>query len=144
MANPSREYQQAVERAYAALGAADADPSSIAEPHRSIALVDSCLGLIENGGIEYLFECQLPHQPPYGVIAAAFRNCGAPQAAALLEAAADMLPGDRPHLDPEARAAFLRAQTTEFKQLAIRANALFWAADHINNGLVAYAARSTV
>jgi hypothetical protein len=135
----SREYQKAVDLAYSSLGSPSADPESLPEPHRSIVFVDTCLGLIENGGIEYLFEAELPHCPSYQVIAGAFRNCGAHAAACLFEQAAALLPGPDPHLHPEARHAFLASPTAEFAQIARLANDAFWGDSTITERVAKYA-----
>ena len=139
MGELSREYRLVVERAYAELGDPGGDPMAIGEPHRSVALIDTCLGLIENGGIEYLFECQLPHQPSYTDIAVAFRNCGAEAAADLLVRAAALLPGERPHLKPGLRQSYLANPSGQFKTLAHQANELFWMDAGLNDRVVAYA-----
>lgn len=114
---------------------------AVPEPHRSVVLVDTCLGLIENGGVEYLFEAELPHCPTYQQIAQAFRNCGADHAAALLEQIASLLPGSEPHLYPAERQAFMASPTVEFVRAAEAANKAFWSDTTIAQGVAEYARR---
>lgn len=139
MTEAHRDYRAVVEMAYRALGDPSGDPSALPEPHRSIVLVDTCLGLIENGGVEYLFQADLPHRPSYPQIAQAFRNCGAMHAASCLEQAASLLPGPDPHRHPTRRLGFLASPGEAFRKVAQRANVAFWDDYAMNARVVRYA-----
>jgi len=61
-----------------------------------------------NGGFIYFFEGDYPGNPPYSVFADAYRAIGADESAECIEAAAALFPFPEPHLNGDARRAYLR------------------------------------
>ncbi|XWK65106.1 DUF4375 domain-containing protein [Tunturiibacter empetritectus] len=77
------------------------------EVTRPIALLYMFQGMVDNGGFRYPMETDFPGHPPYSVFVDAYRNIGAPDAAAALEKAVALFPFARPELDANARNEFM-------------------------------------
>jgi hypothetical protein len=72
-------------------------------PARTIILVSTAQGLIDNGGLQYFFESNFEDSTPYEDFCDAYRDIGAVDAAALLREAVAMFPFPVPHLHAEQR-----------------------------------------
>jgi len=88
----------AIEHAYTFLPAVDGNAARLPEPMRTVVIVNTAQGIIDNGGLEYFFESDFPHKPPYSVFVEAFRQIGADAVATCIERSADMFPFPHPHL----------------------------------------------
>ena len=101
------EYNRLTEAAYQALSTAGGDPCQLSEPFRTVVLVDTAKGIIDNGGIRYFFEADFPFSPEYSVFSFALRNIGLNEAADDIERAVAMFPFANPHLHLAERNEFM-------------------------------------
>ncbi|MFC0251677.1 DMP19 family protein [Massilia consociata] len=88
----------AIEHAYTFLSAVDGNAALLPEPMRTVVIVSTAQGIIDNGGLEYFFESDFPHNPPYSLFVEAFRRIGADGVSTCIERCADMFPFAHPHL----------------------------------------------
>jgi hypothetical protein len=102
------EYRRLVDSAYQALSQVGGDPARLSEPFRTVVVVDTAKGIIDNGGIEYFFESSFPLSPDYSAFSLAFRNIGMREAADDLDRAVAQFPFPNPHLNAAMRNEFLR------------------------------------
>jgi hypothetical protein len=65
---------------------------------RTLLIVESAQGMIENGGLSFFYEADFPNNPPYSDFVEAYRRIGADAAAACIEQTALMFPFAEPHL----------------------------------------------
>lgn len=77
--------------AFAKLEGVGGDPRRLEEPFRTVAVVCSAQGVIDNGGLRHFFENDWPAQPPYSLFSDAYRTIGAMPEAAAIEAGASAL-----------------------------------------------------
>lgn len=80
---------------------------------RSIAVVVSAQGVIDNGGLRYFFEANFPGAPPYSLFVRAYRAIGAAAEADHLAQAVRLFPFDRPHKRVKQRNEYLKRIETE-------------------------------
>lgn len=117
--------EQATERAYAQLATAGNEIGYLAEPMQTLVLVDITHGIIDNGGLEYLFENDFPGNPPYSLFSDAFRRIGAESVASCIELSSQMFPFAQPHLFQVKRQHWMDSikndDTHEFARLTCRA-----------------------
>jgi hypothetical protein len=95
------------------LARADGDIIRLPEPSQTLLAVQSAQGIIDNGGLQFFFENDFPHNPPYMVFIEAYRRIGAEDAAQALEQAVARFPFWNPHLHCELRNEFMDAHRTE-------------------------------
>lgn len=88
----------AIKHAYTFLPAIGGNAACLPEPMRTVVIVDTAQGIIDNGGLEYFFESDFPHNPPYSLFVEAFRRIGADAVSTCIELSADMFPFPHPHL----------------------------------------------
>jgi hypothetical protein len=74
---------------------------------RTVAIVQSAQGIIDNGGLQYFFESDFPNQPPYTIFVDAYREIGASAEADALGSAVALFPFAQPHKDKAGRDSFL-------------------------------------
>lgn len=67
------------------------------QPCRTVIIVYSALGLIENGGFQYFFGSNFPGDPPYDVFTQAFSSVGIPELAVRFSKLVSSFPFDDPH-----------------------------------------------
>jgi hypothetical protein len=84
------------------------DLDKLPRPVRTVVIVQTAQGLIDNGGIQYFFESGFPNQPPYDIFVDAYREIGAVAEADALAAAIRLFPFAEPHKNPAARDEFLQ------------------------------------
>ncbi|MBL8863792.1 MAG: DUF4375 domain-containing protein [Planctomycetes bacterium] len=94
---------EATSRAFAVLAAAGGDLDRLDELDRTLVIVTSAQGLIDNGGLRGFFENDFPGTPPYDSFVAAYRHAGAVEVAAAIARAAARYPFRDPHLHVERR-----------------------------------------
>jgi len=94
---------RAIDRAFARLDALGGDPTRLEPPLRTLVLVVSAQGVIENGGLAHFLGNDWPGQPPYARFVEAFREIGATRAAAVLEEAVGAFDFPHPERDVERR-----------------------------------------
>jgi hypothetical protein len=93
---------------YAIASAAEAgDIARLPEALRTVAIICSVQGVIDNGGLQYLFEADFPGKPDYRLFVEAYRAIGADDAAAVLETAVALFPFDSPHQHVRKRNEFM-------------------------------------
>lgn len=116
---------RAIAYSIARVQAADGDVLQLPLPVQTVAVIQTAQGIIDNGGLEYLFESDFVGSPPYSFIVDAFHRIGAEAAAIRLEAAVRMFPFSEPHLHEEKRQAWLEQvkdnESHEFMILSRRA-----------------------
>jgi hypothetical protein len=101
------EYSRLAEAAYQALAAAGGDPRQLSEPFRTVVLVDTAKGIIDNGRIKFFFGADFPFNPEYSVFSSAFRNIGLTEAADDIDRAVARFPFANPHLHAAKRNEFM-------------------------------------
>jgi hypothetical protein len=103
----------AIDEIYVRLDEVGGDPMNLPEEMRPIALLYTFQAMVDNGGFRYPMEADFPFTPPYSIFVDAYRAVGAESAAALLEDSLARFPMSNPHLDTEARNAFLDSLNEE-------------------------------
>lgn len=88
-----KPYDYAVSR----LEAAGGDFMALPLPLQTLLLVEAAQGIIDTGGLDFFYEADFPHHPPYSAFVDAYRRIGADDAASCIEATALMFP----FADPE-------------------------------------------
>ncbi|WP_288379714.1 DUF4375 domain-containing protein [uncultured Massilia sp.] len=91
-------FDKAIDYSQTFLREFDGNAARLPEPMRTVVIVTAAQGIIDNGGLEYFFGNDFPHNPPYSMFVEAFRQIGADTVAACIEDAADMFPFPDPHL----------------------------------------------
>ncbi len=99
-------YELAIEHAMKA-AANVKDVAKLPTPVRTVALVHSAQGVIDNGGLQYFFESDFPGKPDYALFIEAYREIGADDAAKTLEEAVKLFPFESPHEYVKKRNTFL-------------------------------------
>jgi hypothetical protein len=99
--------------AQAQLVRVDHDITQLAEPLQTLLAVISAQGIIDNGGFQYFFESDFPHNPPYTVFIDAYRRIGAEDAAQALEQAVARFPFAEPHFHCELRQEYMDANSRD-------------------------------
>lgn len=111
----------------------------VPEPFRTFITVYSAQPVIDNGGFQYLFECDWPGCPPYSEFARAYREIGATEVADWMEAAAAMFPFADSHLHREARILYLRQHCVKGDSpMGILSGDAIDASDRVFNLLTSY------
>lgn len=100
---PGTLLERMSDAAFAALDQAGGDPANLSEPYRTIVLIYSAQGVLDNGGFQYFFESDFPGIPSYSVFVDAYRRIDAHEAAAALESALAIFPPASQHLGVERR-----------------------------------------
>jgi hypothetical protein len=106
MFKPGSQLDRAVDYAMgevARVGNLDALPP----PVRTVLLVHAAQGIIDNGGLQYFFESDFPHQPPYSDFVDAYRAIGADAEATALAEAVKLFPFAEPQKHQRRRDEFL-------------------------------------
>ena len=73
------------------------DVKLLLTPVRTVAVISTAQGMIHHGGLQYLFECDFPHEPPYSIFVDAYHEIGAQDEANALAAAVKLFPFAEPH-----------------------------------------------
>lgn len=81
----------------------DFDISKCKEKDQPVILAWHARGIIDNGGMQYLFEHDFKGDPHYARIAAAFKTIKASKCAEAIEEALARFPNSQPPLEIEAR-----------------------------------------
>jgi len=106
MARLNSKTDRAVEYAMSEARAAK-DIAALPDAVRTVALVHTAQGVIDNGGLQYFFEADFPGNPPYALFIEAYRNIGAADAASALAQAVSLFPFAEPHLHAAKRNKFM-------------------------------------
>lgn len=99
--------ERASDFAFARLKDAGNDFSRLSTPLQTVAVIYSVQGIIDNGGLEYLFESDFDGTPEYSFFVEAYRRVGAESAASCIEVAAALFPFSQPHLHEAKRQKWL-------------------------------------
>ena len=75
---------KASEIAFKKLGEAGERMEDLEDPYKTVAIIYSAQGVIDNGGMGYFFENDWPNNPPYSVFADAYERIGRVDAARAL------------------------------------------------------------
>jgi hypothetical protein len=90
--------------------------------YRTIVIVCSAQGVIDNGGLEYFFESDFPGNPLYKLFIDAYREIGATGAAYTIEKSLAYFETTQPELNIEMRLKFLESlsddESHEFSKLS--------------------------
>ncbi|MBL8857595.1 MAG: DUF4375 domain-containing protein [Planctomycetes bacterium] len=105
--------ESASDLAFARLQQVGGEPSRLQDPFRTVVVVYSAQGVIDNGGLRYFFGNDWPGQPPYSMVADAYRTIGASPEALAIEAGALLFPFPRPERDLVRRCEILDATESE-------------------------------
>ncbi len=89
------------------LDAVCGDPMKLPIPIRTVALVATAQGIIDNGGFRYFFGGNFPNTPPYSIFFDAYRRIGADEAGEQIKKAVSMFPMNRPHRHQEKRKEYM-------------------------------------
>jgi hypothetical protein len=92
------------------LKAVDDDFGQLHEPYRTLILVESAQGVIDNGGLIYFFEMDWPGCPPYSIFSDAYRRIGLNEAAEDLDNAVESFGFEYPERFRERRQDFMDKQ----------------------------------
>ncbi len=110
MINQEAYLENASTIAFQKLDDVSGDLEALAEPYRTIVLVYSAQGTIDNGGLFYFFESDWPGNPPYSLFADAYRRIGRMEAGDSIDYAAKTFGIPFPEKDKEFRNAFIEKQ----------------------------------
>jgi hypothetical protein len=93
--------------------------NALPESLRTVVIIYSAQGIIDNGGFQYFFESDFPETPDYSVFIDAYRRIGATDDAEAIARAISLFPFERPHLMVEKRNQFMKLLTpsSEFFEL---------------------------
>ncbi len=86
---------------------AGGDTSRLPEPVQTVAVIEMAQGIIDNGGLEYFYECDFPGKPPYSFFVEAFRRIGAESVGSCIEDSSRMFPFPEPRLQEAKRQQWL-------------------------------------
>jgi hypothetical protein len=112
------------------------DASKLSQEERAVLLVEAAVGIIGNGGFNYLFEGDFPGDPYYHLTAEAFEAIGASKAAAAFRKALGLFPDSKPPTDRHKRLWLYRRGTGEKRH---EIDCQFWdASKEIDKALAAY------
>lgn len=112
------------------------DASALPQEHRTVMLVWHAMGIIGNGGFNYLFEGYFPGDPHFALTAKAFHAIDCELAAKAFQRALDLFPNSQPPADIERRLRMYRRGTGETRH---DIDSQFWNANHqIETCLAAY------
>ena len=89
------------------------DLSQLEEPFRTIVIITSAQGVIDNGGLRAFFECDWPGTPPYSWFIEAYDRIGCQHEASAIRRAANSFGLDAPERHVEERIAFIEARYDE-------------------------------
>ncbi|MCR9297056.1 MAG: hypothetical protein NXI32_30510 [bacterium] len=81
------------------------------EPYKTIAVIYSAQGVIDNGGLVYFFESDWPHNPPYSMFADAYRRINLKEAGDAIEFAANSFGIPNPEKNKAFRNEFMDNET---------------------------------
>ena len=113
MSNDEEILERVSDECFQRLQEAGGDLSAIDESSRTIAIVYSVQGVIDNGGLSYLFENDWPGQPPYTLFVDAYRAIGQAAQAEAIAAAVRCFPFEEPEKHHARRMAFLASEEAD-------------------------------
>lgn len=113
----------------------DLDISEIPSPFANVVLVDFTVGVVGNGGFNYLFEHQFQGDPQFLFVSAAFKDIGAHQAASIVDEVMSVFPNSVAPSDRTERLRIYRSSQTVSSELDKK----FWKCkDEIEAALSSY------
>lgn len=81
------------------------------EPYKTVAIIYSAQGVIDNGGLAYFFENDWSNHPPYSMFADAYERIGRIKAAQVIRDAAASFGVSDPEKNMTARRAYIEANS---------------------------------
>jgi len=105
----SESIDKASDVAFAKLGEVNGAIEALSEPYKTIVLIYSAQGVLDNGGLVYFFESDFPKNPPYQLFIEAYNKIGATEIALALTSALTFFKIENPEKNIEARLEFLRS-----------------------------------
>lgn len=112
------------------------DASALPDEHRTVLLAWHAMGIIGNGGFNYLFEASFDGDPHFLLTAEAFRAIECREAAEAFQRALDLFPNSKPPADISRRLKIYRRGTGELRH---EIDSQFWnASDAIEKCLAAF------
>ena len=97
--------------AFERLAQNDSDPLRLEEPWKTIILIYSAQGIIDNGGFVYFFENDWPHFTPYDEFADAYDRIGLNCAAESIRTAVAVMKIEAPECSLDARRRYIHKNT---------------------------------
>ena len=102
------------EIAFKKLGEAGERMEDLEDPYKTVAIIYSAQGVIDNGGMGYFFENDWPNNPPYSVFADAYERIGRVDAARALRDALKSFDVPNPERNRKARMEYMKAHQERF------------------------------
>jgi hypothetical protein len=100
--------------AFKKLADAEYRMESVEEPYKTVAIIYSAQGVIDNGGMVYFFENDWSNNPPYSVFADAYERIGRVDAAKALRDAVESFGISNPEKNRKARREYMEAHQDRF------------------------------
>ena len=111
------------------------DPMLLDEPWKTIVLIHSAQGVIDNGGFAYFFENDWPHFTPYEEFARAYDRIGKSESGTALRDAVSAMGLESPEHSLEARRHYIatnqidaRGRIKGWDEAAVVGDSTVWAA----------------
>ncbi len=89
------------------------DPLRLTEPWKTILLIYSAQGVIDNGGFAYFFENDWPHHTPYDEFASAYDRIGEPEVSKAIRNAVAAMGLANPETRIDDRRAYIENNTID-------------------------------
>jgi hypothetical protein len=100
--------------AFKKLADVDDRMEALEEPYKTVAIIYSAQGVIDNGGMVYFFENDWPNNPPYSDFADAYERIGRVDAAKALRDAVETFGVPNPERNKKARRDYMEAHQKRF------------------------------
>lgn len=79
------------------------------EPYKTVAIIFSAQGVMDNGGMVYFFENDWPNNPPYSIFADAYERIGRAEAAQVIRDAVGTFGVANPEFNKTARKEYMKS-----------------------------------
>lgn len=111
-----RTLDSLTDEAFSQLNEVGNDLSLLDEPAKTIVIITSAQGQIDNGGLRSFFACDWPGSPSYSLFVEAYERIECPNEASCIRNAVDSFGIDLPELHVEERNAYMEAHFDEESQ----------------------------
>lgn len=126
------EGAQGISGCYEVLERANNRLDMLDEPCRTVIIVRTAWGIIENGGFQYFFENNFDGDTEYGVFTQAFRRVGLDEIALRFSKLVNLFPFPNPHESPAKRMDFLDSAPSQFIAVMEELENLIYRGDDID------------
>jgi hypothetical protein len=100
--------------AFANLIAVGGNLNALPKVLKTIVIIYSAQGLIDNGGLEYFFGNDFPNNPPYSKFIDAYREIGATTVANTIEKSLAFFETSQPELNLKSRLRFIESLPSDY------------------------------